>query len=308
MNTFFKIDFKVFVHIQKTGGTEFDINIAKYLLSYDEESGNWKQACELSANKTAEQNTIYKKFYCYRIKTKRFFKNYWFNNWYFSRQTFSWYCGVHADYTTLKSCLTKVKKEYKFLDKVVFITILRDPIKRYISEWNHIRVGTLAWNMSNNICNKENFLNSCLKNKNSTYQISIEEFIGCEGNMANNRQTRMLASYNSKNDDCKLFQSENKMLLLENAKQVLKNLKFFALNEYQEMSQELFENVFKNQFRFSKKFEQAKNENASKLVENLDKNQIEQIYKLNELDVKLYEYAKEIFFERLKFYRQNFLH
>ena len=118
----------------------------------------------------------------------------------------------------------------------------------------------------------------------------------------------MLASYNSKNDDCKLFQSENKMLLLENAKQVLKNLKFFALNEYQEMSQELFENVFKNQFRFSKKFEQAKNENASKLVENLDKNQIEQIYKLNELDVKLYEYAKEIFFERLKFYRQNFLH
>jgi hypothetical protein len=38
------------------------------------------------------------------------------------------------------------------------MTILREPVRRYISEWNHLKRGGHAWNRSLNFCNKENFL------------------------------------------------------------------------------------------------------------------------------------------------------
>ena len=269
------------------------------LLILNEKTRNWDQACVPTVNKsTAEYASKYKKYYCPRVESKKYFYNDWFNNWYFSRETFSWYCGVHADYTTLRNCINDVKNEFKFLDKFVFITLIRDPIKRYISEWNHINVRpkSVGWTMSTNICNKEI---SCLNGKNSSYRMSIEEFISCKGNMANNRQTRMLADYFSDKKDCRIFHPDNKKLLLENAKQVLKSFKFFALNEYQELNQKLFEKVFKH-LKFNIKFEQSDDEYGSNLIEKLNQKSIDQIYKLNELDIQLYEYAKELFFERIK--------
>ena len=68
--------------------------------------------------------------------------------------------------------------------------------------------------------------------------------------MANNRQTRSLAYYDQNKTDCNLFKLENKRELLKNAKNVLNQMSFFAITEYEELSQLLFEKTFENSFKF----------------------------------------------------------
>jgi hypothetical protein len=131
-------DLLVFLHIQKTGGSDFDRSIVKNLMSFDKSSQKWRKSCE--SRQELQKKFKYKKFYCPRDITS-LDKNDFINNWYFSRQTFGWYCGLHVDYAGLKSCLNEIRRENMFLGKIYYITILRDPIKRYISEWNHITRG-----------------------------------------------------------------------------------------------------------------------------------------------------------------------
>jgi hypothetical protein len=89
-----------------------------------------------------------------------------------------------------------------------------------------------------NFCNKENFLNKCLTRNEKIEKISLEDFISCEDNIGNNRQTRMLADY-GKDLDCSLFKEEKRRKLLENAKNILNQLSFFALNEFQHFLNQL---------------------------------------------------------------------
>ena len=68
LNKNFKFDINknvlVFVHVQKTGGSDFDRNIVKHLLiksDYDSndksgESASWKRACNFTLNKTVAEN------------------------------------------------------------------------------------------------------------------------------------------------------------------------------------------------------------------------------------------------------------
>jgi hypothetical protein len=144
-------------------------------------------------------------------------------------------------------------------------------------------------------------MNLCLPHK-TTEEITLQEFIGCDNNVASNRQTRMLAEY-IPDGGCDLFRQENKYILLENAKKVLKKLIFFALNEYRELSQELFERTFHNNFKFSNKLDQLGNESATALIKTLNYTTIKKIKDLNDIDLKLYEYAKKLFFKRLNYYR-----
>jgi hypothetical protein len=46
----------VFVHIQKTGGSDFDRNIVRHLLVYDKKKNDWNKACEFILNKTISKN------------------------------------------------------------------------------------------------------------------------------------------------------------------------------------------------------------------------------------------------------------
>lgn len=56
----FKFDIEknvlVFVHIQKTGGSDFDRNIVRHLLLYDRDKNGWTKACEFILNKTISRN------------------------------------------------------------------------------------------------------------------------------------------------------------------------------------------------------------------------------------------------------------
>lgn len=144
----------VFLHIQKTGGSDFDRNLVKHLLV--RKKNQWKRACEFTLNKTfikSKQFEIidedhknkkihfnqeflnktrlkklkFKKFACKRDK----FIEGQDSNFYFSRQTFGWVCGLHADYSELNDCL---KKFYPGLSKnnFYFFTILRSPVLRFL--------------------------------------------------------------------------------------------------------------------------------------------------------------------------------
>ena len=122
--------------------------------------------------------------------------------------------------------------------------------------------------------------------------------------MANNRQTRLLADYNENDTSCNLFKIENKRELIESAKSVLSNMAYFAITEYEELSQKLFEKTFENSFKFNFIVNPSRtlsaSFNASKV---LNHHVINKINELNDLDLELYEFAKKEFFKRLNFYQ-----
>ena len=114
-----------FMHIQKTSGKEFDKKfIADLMVRYD---GKWERAChkhfEVGGHNGYDCNLGGK------------------TDWYLSRATNGWPCEIHANYAQIKNCYPRVAPKYDSDDIIVF-TMLRNPITRYLSEWNHIaRVG-----------------------------------------------------------------------------------------------------------------------------------------------------------------------
>ena len=303
-------DVLVFVHIQKTGGSDFDRNIVKHLLR--NKHNKWIKSCNFIHNST-NNTTIkpilkkikFKKFACKRdiaIAKQDI-------NWYFSRQTFGWICGLHPDYTDLSKC---VKTFYKGLDdsNFYYFTILRDPVKRYLSEWRHVARGA-TWRSKKN----KNCLNNyekCFKHLNWE-NVTLNDFMSCKYNLANNRQTRLLAQYDSKFKLCSNPHLNPKSMnstqydeeLLKRAKETLDSMSFFALNEYQQMSGFLFEKTFNGLFKFEFNLEQTGSTIAEEFLKRIDLVILNKIKKLNHLDLKLYEYAVDLFFKRVQFYKKH---
>ncbi|CAF0792072.1 unnamed protein product [Brachionus calyciflorus] len=184
--------------------------------------------------------------------------------------------------------------------------MLRNPIKRYLSEWNHVKNGA-QWidKFNNRKCLYKNYL-KCFKGQ-KTWNASLDDFMSCEYNLANNRQTLLLSDSNY---DCSNKTGEE---MLEEAKRNLESLSFFGLTEYHDLNRKLFLKIFGGSFRFLKEFKTANQtvaDNFYKLLktkgvditeENSDKI-LKKIQQLNSLDIQLYEFAKDLFFKRLKFY------
>lgn len=78
---------------------------------------------------------------------------------------------------------------------------------------------------------------------------------------------------------------------------------FFAIVEYQEESQFLFEQTFG--LRFSLKFEQHNQTRASDAMAHVDDTNLPVIKQQNSLDLELYAYAKELFMKRVNFFKQE---
>jgi len=77
-----------------------------------------------------------------------------------------------------------------------YITILRDPVKRYLSEWKHVQRGA-TWKDAKLFCNgrsaTKDEVDFCY-NGTDWSGVKLDEFLNCEDNLARNRQTRMLAN------------------------------------------------------------------------------------------------------------------
>ncbi|XP_071980175.1 heparan-sulfate 6-O-sulfotransferase 2 [Engystomops pustulosus] len=279
-------DLIVFLHIQKTGGTTFGRHLVRNI--------RLEQPCECKAGQ--------KKCTCHRPGKKE--------TWLFSRFSTGWSCGLHADWTELTNCVPAVvdnKKEIKMrpLRNFYYITILRDPVSRYLSEWRHVQRGA-TWKASLHVCDgrspTSDELPSCYTGDDWS-GCSLKDFMDCPYNLANNRQVRMLADlslvgcYNLS----VMAEDQRNKVLLDSAKENLKRMAFFGLTEFQRKTQYLFEKTFN--MNFISPFTQFNSTRASSVE--IDDQTQKRIETLNFLDMELYEYAKDLFLQRYQFMRQK---
>ncbi|XP_011182532.2 heparan-sulfate 6-O-sulfotransferase 1 isoform X1 [Zeugodacus cucurbitae] len=272
-------DVMVFLHIQKTGGTSFGRHLVRDL--------DLKRPCECQRQR--------KRCYCFRPHRNE--------NWLFSRYSTGWKCGLHADWTELTSCvdIELDKNEGETAKRRYFyITLLREPISRYMSEYRHVRRGA-TWKGSRHWCLGRQAtaaeLPPCYKGKD-WLDVDLDEFAACESNLAANRQTRMLADlalvgcYNK----TAMPAHERDRVMLASAKRNLAAMAYFGLTEYQKISQYIFEETFN--LRFAIPFEQHNTTISATAVNNLRPDQKRRIEELNSLDVELYAFAKNLLFQR----------
>ncbi|XP_034400026.1 heparan-sulfate 6-O-sulfotransferase 2 isoform X1 [Cyclopterus lumpus] len=279
-------DVIVFLHIQKTGGTTFGRHLVRNI--------QLERPCECHAGQ--------KKCTCYRPGKKE--------TWLFSRFSTGWSCGLHADWTELTSCVpSRMDSREAPVDlpsrNYYYITILRDPVSRYLSEWRHVQRGA-TWRASLHVCDGRSptlsELPSCYSGDDWS-GCSLQEFMDCPYNLANNRQTRMLADlslvgcYNVST----MSEEERWALLLESAKGNLRVMAFFGLTEYQRKTQYLFERTFN--LEFIAPFTQLNGTRASSVA--VPNETQYRILQLNRWDVELYEYARDLFLQRFQVARQQ---
>ncbi|KAG9478373.1 hypothetical protein GDO78_013402 [Eleutherodactylus coqui] len=186
-----------------------------------------------------------------------------------------------------------------------YITILRDPVSRYLSEWRHVQRGA-TWKASLHVCDgrspTSDELPSCYTGDDWS-GCSLKEFMDCPYNLANNRQVRMLADlslvgcYNLS----VMAEDQRNKVLLDSAKENLKRMAFFGLTEFQRKTQYLFEKTFN--MNFISPFTQFNSTRASSVE--IDDQTQKRIETLNFLDMELYEYAKDLFLQRYQFMRQK---
>ncbi|XP_029416308.1 heparan-sulfate 6-O-sulfotransferase 2 isoform X2 [Nannospalax galili] len=308
-------DLIVFLHIQKTGGTTFGRHLVRNI--------QLEQPCECRVGQ--------KKCTCHRPGKRE--------TWLFSRFSTGWSCGLHADWTELTSCVpavvdgkrdarlrpsskdrwgspnlnsgsnspssTKTWNTSKSGKNFHYITILRDPVSRYLSEWRHVQRGA-TWKASLHVCDgrppTSEELPSCYTGDDWS-GCPLKEFMDCPYNLANNRQVRMLSDltlvgcYNLS----VMPEKQRNKVLLESAKSNLKHMAFFGLTEFQRKTQYLFEKTFN--MNFISPFTQYNTTRASSVEIN------EEIQKriegLNFLDMELYSFAKDLFLQRYQFMRQK---
>ncbi|XP_037808544.1 heparan-sulfate 6-O-sulfotransferase 1 [Lucilia sericata] len=274
-------DVMVFLHIQKTGGTSFGRHLVRDL--------DLKRPCECQRQR--------KRCYCFRPHRNE--------NWLFSRYSTGWKCGLHADWTELTSCVDQEldKNEGESAKRRYFyITLLREPIARYMSEYRHVKRGA-TWKGSRHWCLGRQAttqeLPPCYKGKD-WLDVTIDEFAGCDSNLAANRQTRMLADlalvgcYNKS----AMPSHERDRVMLASAKRNLAAMAYFGLTEYQKISQYIFEETFN--LRFAIPFEQHNTTLSVSAIHNLRPDQRRHIEELNSLDIELYAFAKNLLFERFE--------
>ncbi|EHH61228.1 Heparan-sulfate 6-O-sulfotransferase 2, partial [Macaca fascicularis] len=200
---------------------------------------------------------------------------------------------------------TKTRNTSKSGKNFHYITILRDPVSRYLSEWRHVQRGA-TWKASLHVCDgrppTSEELPSCYTGDDWS-GCPLKEFMDCPYNLANNRQVRMLSDltlvgcYNLS----VMPEKQRNKVLLESAKSNLKHMAFFGLTEFQRKTQYLFEKTFN--MNFISPFTQYNTTRASSVEIN------EEIQKriegLNFLDMELYSYAKDLFLQRYQFMRQK---
>ncbi|CAB1327915.1 unnamed protein product, partial [Coregonus sp. 'balchen'] len=132
---------------------------------------------------------------------------------------------------------------------------------------------------------------------------TLQQFMDCPYNLANNRQVRMLADlslvgcYNMST----VPEQRRSQLLLDSAKKNLRDMAFFGLTEYQRKTQFLFERTFR--LRFIRPFMQYNSTRAAGV--DLDNTTVQRIEELNELDMELYDYARDLFQQRYQYTRQQ---
>ncbi|KAL1490325.1 hypothetical protein ABEB36_013040 [Hypothenemus hampei] len=273
-------DVMVFLHMQKTGGTSFGRHLVHDL--------DLKRPCQCPLTR--------KRCHCFRPHSNQ--------TWLFSRYTTGWKCGLHADWTELTGCVDEKLDELEDVVKrrYFYITLLREPVARYLSEFRHVQRGA-TWKGARHFCKGRA---ASLSEVPPCYDgedwegVLLDDFIDCENNLAANRQTRMLADLALVGcyDNSYMPKADRDRIMLASAKKNLQSMAFFGLTEYQKASQYIFEETFN--LRFAIPFEQNNSTVSSLTLTTLTEEQAKKINELNKLDIQLYEFAKTLLFARFE--------
>lgn len=264
------------LHIQKTAGTAFERNLVRNL--------ELKNPCSC--------HPVKRECLCARSTTK--LKNetepqkLTSRTWLISRSSTGWICGLHPDWLQLNYCL-------QGLDRIYLVTILRHPVHRFVSEFRHVQRGA-TWKASHSHC-KDRDTKTCLRGREDWSNVTMNEFLGCRGNMAINRQTHMLADYRvvgCRNDDPANWE----MRLLSSAMKNLEEISYFGLCERQRDSQIIFEKTFGLKFKLD--FKQSEDNTTRLIIEDMPKSLVDEIIQTNHLDMQLYQFATKLFEDRHK--------
>lgn len=286
-------DVMVFLHIQKTSGTVFGL----HLLDIDI---NPPCRCSVAGYQTwvvempssSALSSLVHKCTCPRTRASNKQKE----QWLFSRYTFGWPCGVHADLTLLKKCLPSIYKGLYKQSVFHFVTLLRHPVERFLSEYEHVLHGAM-WKESRTIlsCKDKTFyLTECYSKYSNNGSFSLEQFLDCPYNAAKNRQTLMLADWNLIPCEDVVGLAVKESILLESAIKSLLEMAYFALVERQSESKLLFEHTFSIHFKHP--FKQRTRDRRGRYTAE----QLNRVEAANELDMQLYKHANELFNERLQ--------
>ncbi|CAG0887338.1 unnamed protein product [Cyprideis torosa] len=284
-------DVIVFLHIQKTGGTVFGKHLVEDL--------DLQQPC-LCHRERGHRNPLKSRKKKGKKRCDCFRPNRSHNStWLFSRYSTGWKCGLHADWTELTRCVDAALDEIDDRQekrRYFYISFLREPVARFISEFKHVQRGA-TWRNSLHVCNgRKSVIPSCYPGRSDWSGVSLDEFLACPHNLAFNRQTRMLADLHLV--DCyagassERSQEEAGELMLASALANLKALSFYGITELQRQSQYVFEETFG--LRFSEPFEQYDETQSKSAHVTLTQEQLRKISQKNALDIKLYETAKRL--------------
>ncbi|GFR98847.1 heparan-sulfate 6-O-sulfotransferase 1 [Elysia marginata] len=271
-------DVIVYLHIQKTGGATFGRHLVH----------------NLDVDPPCSCVPGVKKCLCL-TKNKRV--------WLVSRHSVGWICGLHADWTELTGCVDpwfkKVDDRGRKHRRYHYITMLRDPVKRFFSEWQHVSRGA-TWAGARLHCNGRSAtleeVPFCFSGEDWT-GATFSEFVSCKSNLAFNRMTRMLSNLTKVNcyNRTGLDEDQVSKILVESAKENLLSFAFFGILEEQSKTQFLFEHTLG--IKFINNLEQKEQTHVARLL--MTQEMVDIAVRTNKQDIELYQFAKDLFNQRV---------
>lgn len=185
-----------------------------------------------------------------------------------------------------------------FCCRYFYITLLRDPLSRYLSEWRHLRLGS-HWEEGKLYCGGKRVklfdVRPCF-NTETWFSVTLDEFMDCRENLATNRMTRMMANLTKSNcyDKRSIKPETRANLQLISAKENLQKFPFFGITEKKLESQHFFEKTLGLKFKDS-----FKSLNDKEEEEMVSEDEFISMLRFVELDVQFYLYANDLLKYRL---------
>jgi heparan sulfate 6-O-sulfotransferase HS6ST1 len=279
-------DVMVFLHMQKTGGTVFGKHLVEDL--------ELERDCDCIKGWNGRKKT--------KLRCNCFRPGKGSRHWLFSRYSTGWKCGLHPDWTELTSCVDPYLQGLEGNEesrRYFYITFLREPSARFISEFKHVQRGA-TWSSATHMCGGISWtdrLPRCYQDDDWS-DVDLKTFMDCKHNLAFNRQTRMLADLELVNcyNTSGMSSEARDRILLSSAKANLEKMAYFGITEEQRTSQYLFETTFN--LRFANVLGQYTETHSSNAAERIQDTVLDRILELNSLDHELYVFALQLMQQR----------
>ena len=323
-------DTMVYLHVQKTGGSAFLEHMVTLQQSVFQRVGSSLvgraplKLCRMGKYKWKRVGGFMNQSLDIHLEwCPRNMLNLTAETWLISEKTTGWMCGVHALYVDFIHCLknvtkfnkmTKLKKYYPLVSPnrtFHYVTLLRHPVLRYLSEYLQTTRGG-CWPLHERVCDGEvvkiPFCAQCktqrLRNLGWHVQESLRKYLGCDVSWRNNRLTLALADNEQVTcwNRTQYTSEERGQMLLDSAKQNLLKFSFFGILEFQEESGWLFERTFGLEFGIRPPHLPFNSSLASLLLQELllHPSLYERVVANNKLDLELYWFAVEEFGKRMR--------